>query len=154
MNPAIAILAEVDLVGVGRENLLLAVVILENQGDVRFPQLALESSLARKVEILDKLLGDGAATLCAPLEQGVEKCAQGATRVDPEMAVETPVLDGKQCLLEHRRDLVVAQDDPVLVVTRIDASDLQRLEPDEVDLRTTAALPQGFNPVVTEAYIQ
>ena len=154
MDSAIAILSEIDLVGIGREDFLLAVVVFENQRNMRFPELALDAAFTRQVKILDELLRDGAATFGASLEKRIEKRTQGTPRIDTGMAVETPVLDREQCLLEQCRNLLVAEDDAILVVAWVDTADLQRLETHEIDLLSASALPQGFHPVIPETHIE
>ncbi len=66
VNRAVAILPEKNLVEIGLENLILAVVHLQQQRHQHLVRLARQRALRRQEEILDQLLGERAAALrCA-----------------------------------------------------------------------------------------
>ena len=60
-NAARTVLAEIDLIEIGLEDLLLAVVKLEQHRHKQLGDLALQRALSRQKEVLDELLRDGAA---------------------------------------------------------------------------------------------
>ena len=63
VNGASALLAEKDLVGICLEDFVLVVARLYDQRHHRLVELARQRTLGREDEILDQLLGQGAATL-------------------------------------------------------------------------------------------
>ena len=113
---AVGAVSEVDRVQVGREDLLLRPLLLELPGERRFAELAADRALVLHVRVLDELLRDRRAALHDTLVGDVGP--DGTTdrpEVDPPVLEVTAVLDRDDCLLHHRRDVVVVDEDPVLV---------------------------------------
>jgi hypothetical protein len=106
---AVGALAEVDLVDVDLENLVLGEVVLDLEGEQRLVDLARQGLLAGQEEIARHLHGDGAGALAlaATGEVGVGG-AQHAERVDAGMLVEALVLGREDGLLHRRRHVLDA----------------------------------------------
>ena len=80
VDGAVAVLAQVHLVQIGLENLLLAVMQLEQHRHRHFHQLARQGAILGEPEILHQLLGQGAAALdqAAGLDVGDHGAGQAA----------------------------------------------------------------------------
>ncbi len=130
VDGALAVLAQVHLVKIGLEDLLFAVVQLQQHRHRHFHQLAGESAVLREPEILHQLLGQGAAALhqAAGFNVGHHGAGQPPRR-DPVVLIEITVLGGQQHLHQQRRHPVQGHEHPVLGVAGVDAADLQRLQP-------------------------
>ena len=103
-----AVLAEVDLVGVHLEDLLLGEAMFELEGDNDLDELAFELLLRGKKEAARELHGERGATLAfAAGEQVVAQCAYQADVVDAAVIEEAAVFDGGDGLDEVRRQLGV-----------------------------------------------
>ena len=90
-----ATLAEVDLVGVHLENLLLGEAIFELEGDHDFAEFARVLFLGREKETACELLGEGgAAALFFVRHEVLVGALGGADVVDAAMLEEAAVLDG------------------------------------------------------------
>src|SRR5581483_6528922 len=89
--------AEVDVVQVQVEDLVLRELRLELEREDEFLRLALEASLRRQQQLLDDLLRDRARTLddLAVTHVGDQR-ARDARDVDPGVAVEVGVLGGEK----------------------------------------------------------
>jgi hypothetical protein len=99
-----AVLAQVDLVQVGLEQLVLVVAALGQQGHRHLDQLAAHGALLAEEEVLHQLLGEGRAALDdAAAAQVGERGAQDADRVDAVVVVEAPVLDQDDRARQQRR---------------------------------------------------
>ena len=91
--------AEVDLVEVELENLVLRIGALDADGEDCFLELAVELLLARQQEVLGHLLGDGGGAfgaLLAVVLQVVEHRARDAGEVEAAVLVEALVLGGQE----------------------------------------------------------
>ena len=101
-----AVLAQVHLVQVQLEDLVLAQPALEDERHELLLELAPERLLRREDHVLDQLLGDRApADQVRPVAAQVgEERAGGADRVDAGVLVEPAVLDGEHRLDEVGRD--------------------------------------------------
>src|SRR5690606_23308911 len=88
-----AVLAEVDLVQVRLEDLLLRVAQLEADREHRLARLAPPGAFGREVDVLHQLLRERAAALDHPAAARVlERGGRGADRIDPGMPEEAAVL--------------------------------------------------------------
>ena len=101
---AVGALAEVDLVEVDLEDLVLAQVVFDLEGEQGFVELAGKGALARQEEVFRHLHGDGRGARADAAMQGVAGgCAQDAEVVDPAVLVETFVFGCEDGALHHRR---------------------------------------------------
>ncbi len=127
----VAVLAEVDLVDVGFENLLLAVVGLQQQRHDHLGELAAQGALGGQEEILDQLLGQGAPPLDTVAAGGLDQGPENPPRVDAVMGIETPILRSDQAVDHRVGNLGEPDQDAVFVVAGIDAADQGRIEADQ-----------------------
>ena len=112
---------EVDGVEVILQNLLLADLFLQLEGQVLFLEFPAEAvdqggfvHPAREDAVFQKLLGDGAGSLVeAAGSKTVNAGAENAADVNALVLVETLVLDGYDGMLEILRDLVDRDNGPV-----------------------------------------
>jgi hypothetical protein len=127
----VRVLPEVDDVEVPGEQLLLAVLVLQRQGQPDLAQLAAHGVVGRgrprllaarahrrlQEGLLDQLLGERGAALphLARRHVGDER-AQGALHVESAVLEEAGVLDGDQRVLHDLGDLVAGDRRPVLLV--------------------------------------
>ena len=103
---AVGLVAVVDAVQVGLQDLGLGVTVLELHREDRLVELAQDRPVTGKVDVLGQLLGDGAATLGDPaLEEVLAGRPQDAEQVDPAVAVEVVVLDRDRSPLHAGRHL-------------------------------------------------
>jgi hypothetical protein len=130
VDRAVAVLAEVDFVQVSLEDLLLAVVHLEQHRHDELGELAPQRALGREEEVLHELLRDGASAL-HPARADAERRARHAAHGEARVGEVGAVLGGDQRLHRVRRHLGEAHQHPVLVPRGIDAADRQRLDPRE-----------------------
>ena len=94
---AIGACAEVDLVHVQIEDVVLAELVLEAQRQDDFLHLAFDVAVGREEQGLHHLLRDGAAALLHPLARQVgEERAGDAEGIDARVAVEVGVLRGEE----------------------------------------------------------
>ena len=100
----VSALAEVDLVHVQLQNLVLAQLALDLQGQQRFFQLALGRQPGRQEKRPRHLLGDGGRALAQTPGGGGQQRAQHAFGVDAQMLAEACVLHRQQRLLQLQRD--------------------------------------------------
>ena len=74
-------------------------------------EFAQHRPIPRQVDVLDELLGDGAAALVeSEMDQVVEARLPGAQQVQTAVLVETPVLHGDRGLSHRGRDLTQGHD--------------------------------------------
>ena len=104
---AVGAVAEVHLVAVDREDLLLRVPLLDLDREDRFANLALEGLLVGQAELIlevaRELLGQRAGALRAPpLDDVGERRDEDAPDVDAEVAVELGVLGRDDRLAQQR----------------------------------------------------
>jgi hypothetical protein len=116
LDPVRAV-AEVDRVEVVAEDRLLRPLAREVVGHRRLAQLLEDGPLVLRGErVLDELLGDRGAALHHPLLHDVlVEGAADAAQVDAVVGIEALVLDRDDRVLHHRRDLVLAQEQALLV---------------------------------------
>jgi hypothetical protein len=89
--------AEVDVVQVQGEDLVLAQVLLQPAGEDGLLDLALVGPRVVEQHVLDHLLGDGAAPLGGPPGPEVrEQCPQHADVVEAPVLVEARVFRGQE----------------------------------------------------------
>ena len=124
---AVGAVAEIDVVGVDGEDLLLSEVLLDLVRQDGLADLAEDVALVTDEHQLGHLLRDGRAALdhVARLEVG-EGGADDAERVDAVVLEEAIVLGGDERLHHVLRDLVVGQDDALLQVELADELALRR----------------------------
>ncbi len=122
-----AALAEVDVVEIQLEDLVLRRLALEDDRHVLLGELALERLLGREEEVLHQLLRDGAAAhQVRPIAAQVgDDGADGANDVDAGMVVEAAILD-RQHRLHHARRNRRERDAPPLLTARADERRQQR----------------------------
>ncbi len=99
-------LAQVDLVHVDLEDLVLGEVFLDLPGQQRFIGLALEGLLGRQEEVACHLLRDGRGALARAAGGVVQGRAQHAPVIDAAVLIEAVVLDRQHRLLHHVRDFL------------------------------------------------
>ena len=109
-------MAEVHLVEVGLQDLVLFIALLQIQRPVDLRHLTLDGVLVVAGDVLHQLLGDGGAALHIAAEQGAEDGAGGAVPVHALVGVEPLVLNGHHRFLEVFGDLVQIGPDAVLRV--------------------------------------
>jgi hypothetical protein len=133
---AVGTLAEVDLVDVALEQLVLGILALELAGVEHLPQLAEHGAGGARVVQLGQLLGDRAPALGVALG-GVQGGPEHRRRVDTAVGVEVGVLGGEhgvddvtgQRAQRHRVPLLGAQEaDLTAVGGEHPAAARQRLE--------------------------
>ena len=115
---AVAAAAEVHLVEVRLQNLVLFVALLQIQSAVDLRDLALHGVLVVAGDVLHQLLGDGGAALDISAEQGAEDGAGGAVPVHAVVLVKALVLNGHHSLLQVLGDLVQVGPDAVLGIQK------------------------------------
>jgi hypothetical protein len=132
VNGASAILAQVDLVDVCVQQIALVVTDFERHGHERFAQLARPRALVRQEVAPDQLLRQRARAFANLAGRHVdEQRARHGDGIDPEVAIEPPVLDGLQRVGQQRRNLAGRDDEPVFAVRREQAADQDRVQPDD-----------------------
>ena len=124
-------LAEVDLVQVQLQDVLLVGAALQHEGEQRLLGLAPEGALGGQEEVLHELLGDGAAALDVALGPDVpEGRPHDPEGVEARVAEEAPVLDGQHGLDQVVGQLLVLDEAPLLAALVEEVGDqlgLQRL---------------------------
>jgi hypothetical protein len=124
-----AILAEIHLVEVGNENLLLGEIRLQPQRHDGFGRLAAETLLVRQKVILDQLLRERAAALHHPSGPKIgPHRAHYAAHIDAVMLIEAPVFDDLDSGAQQRRHVGRRQDQAVLPMNGENAADHRRIE--------------------------
>ena len=144
-----AVLAEVDAVQVGREDLVLGVAPLEREGEPRLAHLPSPRPLRRQHEVLDELLGERASSLGEPAAPNVhpDGACHGAD-VHPGMLEESLILGGQHGLdevLRHgQRRMPQLVGGPAQARERLglELDLLQRLAGDREQLANSAAVHQ------------
>ena len=111
--------AEIDLVQVQLEDLVLGERPLDPERQQRLLDLARQRDLAGQEEVLGDLLGDGRGpdrpAVLAEVPDVGQRGADDAEHVDPRMAVEILVLGGKECLDQALGDRLDRHEDPLLL---------------------------------------
>ncbi|EKD35074.1 MAG: hypothetical protein ACD_75C02067G0001, partial [uncultured bacterium] len=141
MDRPAAVLTEKYLVDIGREDLVFGVVVFEQESHDRLLDLARQVPFAVEEQVLDQLLGQGAAALdgLARTDIGRER-PENAKRGDTVMGVEIPVLDGEERPHQQFGDFLPGEQDPVFMDQRMKAADPRRIE---LGKGKTAAVLEG-----------
>ena len=105
---AVRALAQVDLVHVELEDLVLGQGLFDLPGQQRFVDLALQGLFAGQEEVARHLLRDGRGALARAAGQVVQRGAHDADVVDAAMLVEAVVLDRQHRLFHDLRDVLDA----------------------------------------------
>ena len=135
-------LPEIDLVQVGLEDLVLVVTSLDDHRHRGFLELALERAVGSQEEVLDELLGDGAAALTHLAGSQVrEQRARDAAQIDAAMHLEALVLDGEDRVDQVRRQLLELHQLALLAVHAVERADRLRLEQHRAELAAARQLP-------------
>ena len=107
--------AEVDLVAIEREDLLLGKCALDLDGEIGFLRLAGSRAVRGKKEIAGKLHGERGRSLGASLgAKVVPQCSGDAKYVDAPMGVEVLVFDRNDSLAKNGSEIVVVDNDSPL----------------------------------------
>ncbi len=123
-----AVLAQVDLVQVGLEDLALRVAGLEPEGARDLGELAAQRALGGEVDVLRELLGDRAAALGdAALLRVLDQRADAADRVDADVRVEAAVL-GVEHGVDHVRGHALEAHDLAVLAALGEGGEERRLE--------------------------
>ena len=137
VNGPLAVLAHEHLVDVGRQDVVLVVAPLQQDGHRGLGDLATPGAPAVEEVALHQLLGQRAAALAHFAGAQVDhQRATDALRVDAPVPRETPVLDRDQRIREQCGNLVGREHDAVLAVRREDAADAHRVEPEQRQIAT------------------
>jgi hypothetical protein len=100
--------AEVDLVQVEFEDLVLGKLAFQRQRQHRLADLAIERAAAVEEDVAGQLLGDGRATLTpVPALRAHHQRAQDADRIDAPVLAEAAVFHRNQRILHRVRDAVI-----------------------------------------------
>jgi hypothetical protein len=138
VNGPLAVLAHEHLVDVGRQDVVLLVAPLQQDGHRGLGDLAAPGAAAVEEIALHQLLGEGAAALAHFAGAQVDhECAADALRVDAPVPREAAVLDRDQRVGQERGNLAGREHDAILAVRRENAADAHRVEPEQ---RQVAAL--------------
>ncbi|MCY1201149.1 hypothetical protein D9M72_126020 [compost metagenome] len=126
---AVGAVAQVDLVHVELEDLVLGELGFDLEGQQQFVELARIGLFRRQVEVARHLHGDGAAALrLGSLDQVGQHRARHAHPVHAAVAVEAVVLGGQHRLAHHGRDLVETQDVAVFLAVFADQHLVRRID--------------------------
>ncbi len=151
----LTILAERDLVGIGLQDLILAVMQVEQNGHHGLGELARQGALVGQVEVLDQLLGQGAAALDHPAgPQIAPHGADDGPGIHPPVAVKVPILYRQQGFEHERRQIRTPDQDPVLVVGGVNARDQHRVEAHQVRIDATGGVFEPGHPAVLDPDVQ
>ena len=132
VNRAPSLLAEVDLVQVRLEQLLLGVMQVEQYRHEGLGALAPQRPFGGEEEVLGELLGQGTAALYdAAGTQVRPPRPRDGEEGDSVMLEEAVIFHRHQARDQHRRRLRQPEHHPILMVTGIDAADEGRVQPGE-----------------------
>src|SRR5947209_20598668 len=92
VDGAVAVLAEVDLVEIRLEDLVLLVVDLQQHRHHQLGDLALERALRAEEEVLHQLLREGAPALEPPQADEVQRGPSDAAKVEAVVGDESALL--------------------------------------------------------------
>ena len=119
-------MAEINLIEVKLEDLVLAVLALDGKGVKRLPDLTGHEFLLGQQGVSGQLLGDRRRTLHVAAASKVSPGRPGdGPEIDAPMAIESGVLDGDDRLADRLRDL--AQGDGLAVFQGKEPPDLASL---------------------------
>ena len=128
VDRAVAVLAQIDLVQVGLQDIGFGVVNFKQQRHDCFVSLSLEATLRVEVKVFDQLLSDGGAALtCATRDIG-EQRARCSPKGDPRVGVKITIFGGNQRIDEWGGDIFQFNQHPIFVRIRIDPADLNWLK--------------------------
>ncbi len=150
VDRAIAVLAQVDFIEVGFEDLLFAVVDLQQHRHDHFGELSAQSALGGQIEILDELLGQGAAALYTAATCRLEDGPGNAPRVKAEVGIIPAVLNGDQGLDQMFGDIRQFHQNAIFVFPGIDAADQGRLQARQMQRFAAGVVEQPLYPTTSE----
>ena len=151
VNRPIAVLTEKYFVEIGLENLIFAVVRLEQHRHDDFGDLAPDGALRREEKILDQLLREGAATLQSAARHHMPTGPRDPPQIKAVMRVKVAVFGRYQSLHKMLWYFGEPHQHAILVVGRIDAADQERLQASERQL-IVFGIPHLFHRAVIERY--
>ncbi len=130
---AIGVRTKIDAVQIHREDLVLGVFLLQPDGEQRFLDLAFQCLLRREEQVLGQLLRQGRAALNRAAMQKIgDHSAPEAQRIDAEMGVETPILDGDHRLRDIGRHVLERQS---LAARRASIGQNRSIDGDDLQVR-------------------
>ena len=112
---AAAGVAQIDVIEVPLQDLLLGVVLLKIQGGEDLLDLPLHRHVVVAGEVLDELLGDGGAALNVLAGEHENHAVEGAAPVDAVVLPEGSILDGHRGVDHVLRDVLIVHQDAVLI---------------------------------------
>ncbi len=125
----IGTLAEVDLVHVELEDLILVQSALDLHAEQHFLELALGCAAVAQVEVARDLLGDGGGTLEPAAGGGLEQRPRHASPVDAAVAAKARVFDGQHGVLQQAWNLPDGREVAALGAELGDLHAVRRLDP-------------------------
>ena len=144
MDGAAAVLAQVDLVGVGLQDIFLWIAQLQEDGHEGLVDLPLQAPLVRQIKILDQLLGEGTAALDhGPGLEVLDGGPEDRQGIDADMGAEGAIFHGLEGIDKEGRQVRGLHQDPILVMNRVDAVDHDRIEPHQGGLLALVAIVAG-----------
>ncbi len=145
-------LRQIDLVQVPFEDLRLGVKRLEAQGRQALPELPVQVPIAAVgIEVLGQLLRDGAAALnhLAALHVG-EQGAQHPLRIDPEVAIEAPILHRHHGVEQGPRQVGGRDRQPLLMDVAREGAERLRLDPHRLEIVARRQVLETRDPAEPE----
>ena len=143
------ILAEVDLVHVGVQQLLFVELELQDQGHGHFLELSFERLSIGQVVALHQLLSERAATLADLAAGQIHPGSSGnAYGIEAEMLVELSVLHGDQGTCEQLGHLFRRQHQPIFTMAREEVADVQRIKTNQRYWSAAAVFHADDAPIV------
>ena len=129
MNRPATVLPQIDGVAVGFEDVVLAVARVDQNRHEDFVDLAREGPFIAQKQILDQLLGQGAATLHrSPGAQVGQHGAENTLGIDAGVLEKRAILDRQQGIHQGRRQILALEQDAIFIVRGVDAGDLRRVQ--------------------------
>ena len=145
-----AVLAEIDLVHVGVQQVRFVVAHLQRDRHQRLAQLAPPAALVRQEIAAHELLRERARALPELAAREIDECgACDRSKIDAVMLREAAILDGLQRRAEQRRNLLRSENQPILAVRGKQAANQKRIQPDDRG-RLPARVPQRGDPPAGE----
>ena len=129
------LLPKVYLVNITLKNLFLAVMKLEQYRHDNFGQFAHQCALRGKIIVFDQLLGDGTAPGNHMPRTKITECSSRYTaNRKAQMMVKIPIFYCQKSVSQRFGHIAQARQHPVFPVRGIDAANLQRIKPHQVDV--------------------
>ena len=150
-----AVLAQIDLVEIGFQNLFLGIPGIQNDRHHDFVDLAPPGALGRQVKVLDQLLCQRATALNDAPSANVDKNRpHNAAQRDAVMAVKITVLAGEQGIQELIGSLIEFDQCPIFAACRVETANLCGLHPQEWDGFTGGHVLEEDNLILGELRTQ